>query len=87
MGKSTGSSSSINHTGKIKREKTASEVVFKAILDATARLASAGVDFYIVVARNGYTTDDGKMSAENASAVIQRLDAIKEQYARTFPRE
>lgn len=85
MGKSTATTA--NRTAKVKREKTPSEIVFKAILDASSRLSAAGVDFYIVVARNGYTTDDGKMTAENASAVIQRLDAIKEQYARTFPRE
>lgn len=72
---------------KEKREKSASEIVFKAITDARTRLAAAGVDFYLVIARKGYTADDGEMTAENAASVMQRLDAIKEHYAKQFPKE
>jgi hypothetical protein len=70
-----------------KREKSPTEIVFKAMSDARTRLAAAGVDFYLVVARNGYTADDGEMTAGNAPSVMQRLDAIKDQYARQYPRE
>lgn len=61
---------------------TPSDITFKAMQDARAKLKAAGVDFYLIVARDGYTADDGSINSENAPSVIQRLELVSAKYRR-----
>jgi hypothetical protein len=60
-------------------KKSAADVAFKAMQDARAKLKAAGVDYYVVVAWDGYTADDGSIEPVNAPSVIQRLGLVAEK--------
>lgn len=62
-----------------------SDLAFKAMQDARAKLKAAGVDYYLIVARDGYTADDGSIQTENAPSVIQRLELVSSKLRREHP--
>ena len=66
-------------------DRNPADVAFKALQDARAKLKAAGVEYYVIVAWDGYTADDGSVSADNAQSVVQRLDLVARKYRREFP--
>ena len=66
-------------------ERNNADEAFKAMQAARAKLKDAGVDFYIIVAREGFTADDGTVTAENAPSVIQRLELVSRKLRRDHP--
>jgi len=66
-------------------DRNPADVAFKALQDARAKLKAAGVEYYVIVAWDGYTADDGTVSADNAQSVVQRLDLVARKYRREFP--
>jgi hypothetical protein len=65
--------------------KSAADVAFKAMTDARAKLKAAGVDYYLVVAWDGFVIEDGSVSASNASSIVQRLDTTAARYQKSLP--
>ena len=66
-------------------ERNNADEAFKAMQAARAKLKDAGVDFYIIVAREGFTADDGAVTPENAPGVIQRLELVSRKLRRDHP--
>ena len=65
--------------------KSAADIAHKAMSDARAKLKSAGVNYYLVVAWDGLIAEDLNVERDNASSVVQRLDAVAAKVRRQNP--
>jgi len=64
--------------------KSPADVAFKAMADARAKLKAAGVDYYVVVAWDGFVIEDGSVSSSNVPNVVQRLDSTADRYRKSL---
>lgn len=65
--------------------KSAADIAFKAMTDARTKLKAAGVDYYLVVAWDGFVIEDGTVSEQNIPSIVQRLGTTSERYERLLP--
>lgn len=61
---------------------SAADIAFKAMQDARAKLKAAGVNYYLVVAWDGFVAEDGNVESDNAPSVIQRLQSFGQKLQR-----
>jgi hypothetical protein len=58
------------------------DIAFKAMQDARAKLKAAGVNYYVVVAWDGFIAEDGNVDSDNGPSVIQRLQSFGQKLQR-----